>query len=66
MQVFPAGTTNTTVDPALLTDLPPALCKKGGATFRIKCLDDGSCGGSGCVGRGLTVSLSALGRVQVS
>ena len=41
MQVFPAGTTNTTVDPALLTDLPPALCKKGGATFRIKCLDDG-------------------------
>jgi len=42
LQVFPNGTQNHTVDPALFNDVPPALCKKkGGATFRIKCDDNG-------------------------
>eukprot|EP00945_MAST-04E_sp_MAST-4E-sp1_P002055 g2055.t1 len=42
LQVFPNGTGNHTVDPSLFMDAPPALCKKkGGATFRIKCDDNG-------------------------
>ena len=42
LQVFPKGTTNTTIDPTLFTDHPPALCvKKGGAAIRITCDDDG-------------------------
>lgn len=42
LQVFPAGTTNTTIDPALFAEVPPPLCvKKGGAVFRITCDDNG-------------------------
>eukprot|EP01063_Lacrimia_lanifica_P035220 TRINITY_DN665_c0_g1_i1.p2 TRINITY_DN665_c0_g1~~TRINITY_DN665_c0_g1_i1.p2 ORF type:complete len:386 (+),score=173.72 TRINITY_DN665_c0_g1_i1:401-1558(+) len=41
LQVFPHGNLNTTVDTTPFRDIPPALCKKGGATFRINCDDDG-------------------------
>lgn len=42
LQVFPFGTGETQVDASNFTDAPPALCKKkGGATFRIKCDDNG-------------------------
>jgi hypothetical protein len=42
LQVFPHGTSNHSVDPSLLSDFPPPMCrKKGGATFRIKCDDNG-------------------------
>ena len=42
LEIFPSGTSNQTVDPTLFKEIPPALCKKkGGATFRIKCDDDG-------------------------
>jgi len=42
LQVFEHGTSNHTIDPTLFDDIPPTLCKKkGGATFRIKCSDDG-------------------------
>merc|ERR1711871_394416 len=42
LQVFQNGTQSTAgLDPAVFQDIPPALCKKGGATFRIKCTDDG-------------------------
>merc|ERR1719506_1844223 len=41
LQVFPNGTmSELTPDPSLFEG-PPELCKKGGATFRIKCDDDG-------------------------
>jgi len=42
LQVFTNGTNNAAgVDPKAFDDIPPALCKKGGATFRIKCTDAG-------------------------
>ena len=41
LQVFPNGTGYSDVDESLFEEIPPALCKKGGATFRIKCGDDG-------------------------
>jgi len=42
LQVFKNGTNDAaSVDPKVFEDIPPALCKKGGATFRIKCTDDG-------------------------
>ncbi len=42
LEIFPNGTSQQTIDPNLFKEIPPALCKKkGGATFRIKCDDDG-------------------------
>jgi len=42
LEIFPQGTSNQTADPDLFKDIPPALCKKkGGATMRIKCDDNG-------------------------
>jgi len=41
LQVFPGGTSIGYVDPSNFTDLPPPMCKKGGALMRIKCTDDG-------------------------
>ena len=43
LQVFPIGTSNTTVDPTLFEDIdPPPLCKKkGGAILRTGCSDEG-------------------------
>merc|ERR1711935_1266944 len=42
LQVFQDGTQNVKgLDPKVFEDIPPALCKKGGALFRIKCTDDG-------------------------
>jgi hypothetical protein len=42
LEVFPEGTQNATaVDPTKFDDLPPTLCKKGGAVFRIGCTDGG-------------------------
>merc|ERR1711988_79571 len=43
LQVFTNGTDDDSkLDPHVFDDIPPALCKKkGGATFRIKCTDDG-------------------------
>ena len=40
LQVF-HGKFNRSVDESLFDDLPPKLCKKGGAVIRIKCNDDG-------------------------
>merc|ERR1712091_394447 len=42
LNVFPDGTLATNLKPYGISDVPPPLCKKsGGATFRIKCNDDG-------------------------
>lgn len=41
LQVFPQGTNLGPVDESLFDDIPPKMCKKGGATFRIKCDDNG-------------------------
>jgi hypothetical protein len=42
LQVFTNGTDDASgLDPTIFDDQPPAICKKGGATFRIKCTDDG-------------------------
>jgi hypothetical protein len=41
LEVFPEGTNNKKIDPTVFDDIPPAVCKKGGATFRLKCDDDG-------------------------
>jgi len=42
LQVFQNGTDSVEgLDMKVFEDIPPALCKKGGATFRIKCTDDG-------------------------
>ena len=42
LQIFISGTSTSPVDPALFAQIPPPLCKKkGGATFRIKCSDEG-------------------------
>jgi len=44
--VFPNGTNSGSVPAGTFDDIPPALCKKGGATFRIKCTDDGHYNGN--------------------
>eukprot|EP00948_MAST-09A_sp_MAST-9A-sp1_P001166 g1166.t1 len=42
LQVFPKGMNYEPVNSSMFEEIPPALCKKkGGATFRIKCTDDG-------------------------
>merc|ERR1711990_1257992 len=42
LEVFPEGTQNASaVDPTKFDDIPPTLCKKGGAIFRIGCDDSG-------------------------
>jgi len=41
LQVFPTGTGQSHVDESLFTEIPPNMCKKGGAKIRIKCTDDG-------------------------
>ena len=42
LQIFISGTGTSPVDPSLFAQIPPPLCKKeGGATFRIKCDDNG-------------------------
>ncbi|KAK3279201.1 hypothetical protein CYMTET_12903 [Cymbomonas tetramitiformis] len=43
LQIFGdvTGANPGTVDEKVFQDIPPALCKKGGATFRINCDDDG-------------------------
>jgi len=42
LQVFTNGTDDASrVNDTIFEDQPPAICKKGGATFRIKCTDDG-------------------------
>ena len=41
LQVLRNGTNDHNVNISLLKNTPPPLCKKGGATFRIKCDDDG-------------------------
>merc|ERR1719253_503302 len=42
LQIFPNGCSDANaLDKTVFDDIPPALCKKGGATFRIKCDDDG-------------------------
>jgi len=41
LEVYPAGTGPSDFDPTVFDDIPPAMCKKGGAKFRIKCSDDG-------------------------
>ena len=41
LEVFPPGKWNRTVDSSLFSDIPPSLCRKGGAAIRIKCGDDG-------------------------
>merc|ERR1711871_139552 len=46
LQVFPNGTNSGSVPAGTFDDIPPALCKKGGATFRIKCTDDGHYNGN--------------------
>lgn len=40
LQIFPNGTQDIDFDESLF-EIPPALCKKGGALARIKCDDDG-------------------------
>jgi len=46
LQIFPNGTNSGSVPAGTFDDIPPALCKKGGATFRIKCTDDGRYNGN--------------------
>jgi len=41
LQIYPAGVGQGTVDSNLFTEIPPALCKAGGALFRIGCDDLG-------------------------
>jgi len=41
LQIFPNGTRSDVIPPADKFLGPPDLCKAGGATFRIKCDDDG-------------------------
>jgi hypothetical protein len=41
LQIFPEGTNPGPVPTDKFKDSPPALCKKGGAAFRVKCTDDG-------------------------
>ena len=41
LQVYRDGVNPGPVDDAEFADIPPAKCKKGGATFRTKCGDDG-------------------------
>ena len=41
LQIFKNGTNDHVVNTSLFENVPPPLCKKGGATFRIKCDDNG-------------------------
>jgi len=41
LQVYPGGVPQGTVDPRLFEDIPPELCKAGGAIWRIGCDDEG-------------------------
>merc|ERR1719370_2064062 len=41
LQVYPGGVPQGQVDSSLFEDIPPALCKKGGAIMRIGCDDEG-------------------------
>ena len=41
LQVYRDGVNPGSVDEAEFSDIPPAKCKAGGATFRTKCQDDG-------------------------
>lgn len=41
LQVYPSGVAQGDVDPALFEDIPPPLCKKGGALMRFGCDADG-------------------------
>lgn len=41
LQVFSSKFNRSAVDESLFDDLPPKLCKKGGAAIRIKCTDNG-------------------------
>jgi hypothetical protein len=41
LQIFPTGANPGPVDANLFSEIPPAMCKKGGATIRVKCTDDG-------------------------
>jgi len=41
LQVYPGGVPQGHVDSSLFEDIPPTLCKKGGATMRIGCDDEG-------------------------
>jgi len=41
LQVYPDGVGQGTVDPSVFDEIPPHTCKKGGATIRTGCTDDG-------------------------
>jgi len=41
LQVYPTGVGEGSVDPDLFSEIPPALCKKGGALMRFGCDDEG-------------------------
>jgi len=41
LQVYPGGVPQGSVDNSLFEEIPPALCKAGGAVMRIGCDDDG-------------------------
>ena len=41
LEVFTGKFNRSQVDESLFEDIPPALCKKGGAAIRIKCTDEG-------------------------
>ena len=41
LQVYPGGVPEGSVDQSLFDDLPPPLCKAGGAIMRIGCDDEG-------------------------
>jgi len=41
LQIYPGGVPQGTVDSSLFDDIPPEMCKKGGAIWRIGCDDDG-------------------------
>ena len=41
LQVYPSGVPEGNVDQSLFDDLPPPLCKAGGAIMRIGCDDEG-------------------------
>lgn len=41
LQIYPDGVGQGTVDPAVFEEIPPHTCKKGGATIRSGCDDNG-------------------------
>jgi len=41
LQIYPGGVATGDVDSEMFKDIPPSLCKKGGALFRIGCDDEG-------------------------